>query len=381
DICGHLLHFKHHYAFSLVRDLLGDNLAEHKKSAWIYSHGAYTRYPFQANLYGLPHSVVKECLLGFIQKPKNGLFKKGRNNNFLHWINDSFGGGVAKHFMVPYNTKFWTVSPSSLTCEWLDGIIPVPSLGQVIEGSVDESKRQFGYNARFWYPRNGGINQLPDALARRIKGINTNCEVVQIDTGKKEIKTRSGTSEKFDYLISTIPLPELGHMIKGLTGNTAQVFKKLRFNSVFNLNLGIKERENLDKHWVYFPQREIPFFRAGFFHNFSSYIAPAGRGSMYIETSYSKESPLRGNQLVPRIKQGLRKTGALNDNANILQEDINDIRYAYPIYDRNYKTAREDIFKYLNLYNIIPCGRYGSWRYMSMEDVIIDGKNIGELFL
>ena len=39
-----------------------------------------------------------------------------------------------------------------LTCEWLDGIIPVPSLRQILEGAIEESQRSFGYNALFWYP-------------------------------------------------------------------------------------------------------------------------------------------------------------------------------------------------------------------------------------
>jgi len=31
------------------------------------------------------------------------------------------------------------------------------------------------------------------------------------------------------------------------------------------------------------------------------------------------------------------------------------------------------------LNNIIPCGRYGSWRYFSMEDAILDGKQVADI--
>src|SRR3989338_7951047 len=50
DYSGHLLHFKHKYTFNLVRNLLGNDLLKHQRSAWIYSYGKCTRYPFQANL-------------------------------------------------------------------------------------------------------------------------------------------------------------------------------------------------------------------------------------------------------------------------------------------------------------------------------------------
>ena len=71
DYDGHLLHFKHQATFNLVQKLLNGNLARHQRSAFIYHDGRYIRYPFQANLYNLPSSVSKECLLGFIKASFN----------------------------------------------------------------------------------------------------------------------------------------------------------------------------------------------------------------------------------------------------------------------------------------------------------------------
>ena len=42
-------------------------MVEVERRARIFSHGATTLYPFQANLFGLPPEVVKECLLGVIE--------------------------------------------------------------------------------------------------------------------------------------------------------------------------------------------------------------------------------------------------------------------------------------------------------------------------
>jgi len=380
DYDGHLLHFKHHHTFNLIKGLLKDNLVQHKRSAWIYSYGQYLRYPFQANLYGLPSSVVKECLLGFIDTLKNGRPKRG-NPNFLDWINRTFGEGIARHFMIPYNTKFWTLPPQELTCEWLDGFIPVPSLNQLLEGTIEESQRQFGYNARFFYPKRGGINQLPLAMARQIKNIYTHCQITEINLFRKEIKMISGNKEKFDYLVSTIPLPELPCMIKELPPEIKSAFSKLRWNSIFNLNLGIDSKDCDGQHWIYFPQKDMRFFRIGFFHNFSSSLAPVDKSALYVEVSYSKDKPIDKSNIVLRIKEDLKKVGILKQENRVCIEDINDIKYGYPIYDTYYNQARQEILEYLTRKNIIPCGRYGSWRYMSMEDVILDGKEVAECLL
>ncbi|MCX5705894.1 MAG: FAD-dependent oxidoreductase [Candidatus Omnitrophica bacterium] len=376
DHDGHLLHFRHRYAFDLVGQFLGDNLVEHKRSAWIYSYGRFTRYPFQANLYGLPFGIVKECLATFVKAQSSGYVKK--NGNFAHWINAVFGKGIARHFMVPYNRKFWTVPPAELTCDWLDGIIPVPTLAQVIEGTVEESKRQFGYNARFWYPKIGGINQLPQAIAKGIGNIHMNQSVKKIDLKKKEIWFSCGRREKFDFLISTAPLPELSRLIDGLPKRMAIEFSRLRWNSIFNLNLGIEKREDAGWHWVYFPQKESCFFRVGFAHNFSTSIAPEGKRLLYAEVSYSKEKPIDKLRIISAIIRDLKKTGILDSNDKICAQDVNDISYGYPIYDRNYRLARQRIMDFLGVNNVISCGRYGGWRYMSMEDCLMEGKELAE---
>lgn len=376
DYDGHLLHFKHRYAFNLIKDLLGNNLSGHQRSAWVYFYGRYTRYPFQANFYNLPSPIIKKCLLGFINTLKNNPCKERKNLNFLDWINQTLGKGIARHFMIPYNTKFWTIPPQGLTCEWLDGFIPIPSLTQIIEGAVEENQRQFGYNSRFWYPKKGGINQVPLALASSIKDIYTNCKIVKIDLDKKEIKMASGNKDRFDYLISTIPLPEMPYLIEGLSKEVRSLFKKLKWNSILNLNLGISRKDRSRKHWIYFPQKEICFFRVGFFHNFSPYLVPEGKSSLYVEVSYSKNKPIDKNNIALHIKKDLKNVGIITSEDKICAQDMNDIEYGYPIYDRNYRDARERILRYLNRHNVISCGRYGSWRYMSMEDVILDGRDI-----
>ncbi len=380
DTSGHLLHFKNPYVFNLVRKLLGKQLVKHERSAWVSLGGRCTRYPFQANLFGLPPRVIKECLEGFVRAQKTwrgGHSKKPMN--FSQWTRQTFGPGMTRHFMDPYNTKFWTVPPKELTCDWLEGMIPVPSVKQVVEGAEEESTTQLGYNVHFWYPRRGGIEQLPQAFSKSLKNIYTESKISRIDLGKKEIEMSSGEKEKYDILISTIPLPEIAHLVRHLPREVRAAFHQLRWNSIFNLNLGVSSKSDaLKRHWIYFPQKGTCYFRVGFPHNFSSDLAPARRGSLYAEVSYSDRKPIHKQKVISRITRDLKKSGLLPSKGRICAKDINDIEYGYPIYDRHYKAAREKISGFLNKNGIIPCGRYGVWKYMSMEDAILDGKRAAE---
>lgn len=371
DYDGHLLHFRHRDTFELVKDFLKDNLARHKRNAWVYSYGRLTRYPFQANLFGLPSDIAQECLTGYVNANRKGEVKK--NGNFLHWIKNTFGDGIARHFMIPYNTKFWTVPPQGMTCEWLEGFVPQPTLTQVIAGAREDSQQRMGYNAHFWYPRKGGIGQLPLAFKERLTNVHTGFEIKKINLKKRRLVFKNGAHKNFDFMISTLPLPELPAIIQDIPANITADFRKLRWNSIFNLNLGLRLKEPSDKHWIYFPQKESIFFRVGFYHNFSSSLTPRGAASLYAEVSYSQQRPINRKKIVERIEGHLKRAGIIVTGDEILQRDSNDIKYGYPIYDKNYSAVRARILAFLSENNIVSCGRYGGWRYMSMEDVILDG--------
>jgi protoporphyrinogen oxidase len=376
DYDGHLLHFRNNYTLRLVKKLLPGNLARHNRSAWINNFGIFSRYPFQANLHALPKPIASECLWGFIYA--NSSRANSSQPNFLKWINATFGQGMAKHFMIPYNQKFWTVPLSQMVCPWKDKFIPQPGLADIVNGFFANNRNRFGYNAVFWYPEKGGINQLPRAFEEQIGKVSKNCRVSGIDLEKKEITIKGRGKQKYDILVMTMPLPELAGIIKPLPGKILNSFKRLRWNSIFNLNLGLQGPCQDGKHWVYFPHRDTSFFRAGFFHNFSDNLVPEGKSALYAEVSYSKDKPINKKKITGRIIKDLESAGILSDKNRILVSDINDIKYGYPIYDQHYFRATAAIKEFLFSHNIIVCGRYGSWQYLSMEDTLLDGKRVAE---
>lgn len=377
DYDGHLLHFRNQEALDLVRGLLGDNLQPIKRNSWISSFGCYTRYPFQANLFGLPKNIVRECVLGFINARLNGNINNRNQANFRQWILHTFGPGIARHFMLPYNNKFWKTPAHKLSCEWLDGYVPVPSLKELLNGTISESKKRFGYNTQFWYPKQGGIENLIFALQRHIKNnIHTLHQATEIDLKQGTVTFQNRRKVRFAKLISTIPLPEILKLIRPLPANVKAALNKLKYTSIFCLNLGVARESISDKHWIYFPEKKFVFFRVGFPTSFSSSVAPAGKTSLYVETAYSPERPINRKSLVKRILKDLNKTQILSSGDTLEVCDPLDIKYGYIIYDKNYTESTEIIHRYLNRHQIYSIGRYGRWKYMSMEEAILDGKGI-----
>jgi len=59
-------------------------------------------------------------------------------------------------------------------------------------------------------------------------------------------------------------------------------------------------------------------------------------------------------------------------------KNVLDIPYAYVIHDNfRYKNLPK-IMSYLKNHGIFSIGRYGSWKYVSMEDALLQGKEVAE---
>lgn len=374
DYTGHLLHLRRSRVRRWVRQLLGDNLVRHRRSAWIFSHRVYTRYPYQGHFWGLPPRVAAECLLGFIQARQEG--RPGQARDFASWAREQFGAGVARHFMLPYNRKLWTVDPAQLTLEWLDRFVPRPRLEQVVRGALEDVDDAAGYNAYFYYPRRGGIASLVEALAR---GLRLECgqRVTSIDLQKRRLRTSGGELLAFGNLVSCLPLPRLVGLCRPLPDGVRDRAAELRWAGVYNLNLGLTGKAPA-RHWVYLPERKYRAYRFGYGSNFSDSVAPPGHQAVYVEASYRGGRRPDRRRLRRRLLADLAAAGVRSaaEKPQVVCEL--DIPFAYVIYDRRRTPAVRAIHRYLQRRRVYPIGRYGRWEYSAMEDALAQGIELAE---
>lgn len=375
DIAGHLLHFKRDRHFNEVKMLLKGNFKANRRDSRVWFCDRLVRYPFGSNLFGLPPEVVSDCLRGLRKsRPQSVRLKEKNKIDFKSWVLATFGEGIARRFMFPYNEKFWKYPLETLNAQWAKEWIPVPTFRDVLEGVRRDSSKPFGYNARFWYPQHGGIQSLVDALKRHSESIRTGCEAAGVDLKKKEIIFQNGLKVGYTTLISTLPLPELIRIAKPLPEQVRKASLKLKYISIFNVNLGLNKKIDHRLHWIYFPQQEISFYRMGFASNFSKKLAPQDCSSLYFEFSYSQIAGFNKNNMLENIRQDCLKFGLKFDPTDVIATDFNDIKYGYCVYDHERDESLRVIRDFLKSCGIFSIGRYGSWKYASMEDVMEEAR-------
>jgi len=378
DYTGHLLHFKENWTKALVSEILDGNIVKIERNAAIYSNGRYTPYPFQANTWGLPADVVKDCLLGFINSILEKKDEFGKEENYKDWVENTFGYGIVQHFLEPYNNKLFRCNLTNLSNEWVDEYIPKPDFEMVLDGALGIKTHRLGYNAHFYYPQKGGIQGLVDGLTRSIENIMTGVEVISIDIEKKIVKTLDGNSFSYEYLVSTIPLNKLMQIINPLPENFKKLSRKLEYVSVLDFNLGIARKNISPYHWIYFPENKFVFYRCGFPSNFSDNLAPEGTSSIYVEISMKREELLNEKKIFNKIIDGLVESKILKSYSEVIHSSFKLIDVAYVIYNHERRKIVSEISNFLLKKGLTSIGRYGAWEYSAMEEAIIWGKNTAE---
>ncbi len=378
DYTGHLLHFKHPENREWVVSLLGsDALVEYHRRAFIYVYDRYVPYPFQVNLYGLPPEVIFECLHGFIEMLLENPERK-QTDSFKEWIETTFGRGIARHFMIPYNRKFWCRDLDTITTDWVSWAIPRPGLEDVLRGALGIVDREYGYNPVFWYPRTGGIQILPESIARHLPHVKTRTAVQRIRWKERRVVTSAGVVA-YDTLIATQPLPDIVRQLDPPVPELSEMARRLRALTVVNYNLGIRGSAPVDAHWIYYPESRFVFYRVGFASNFAPTMAPAGTYSLYVEVSLDEtQGGVDLEILRERVINDLQAAGLLASVSDVIVEHPLIIRPAYVIFDRDRREIVPHIRAYLESHGIFTVGRYAEWAYYSMDDTIHSARSHAE---
>ncbi|MCP4599679.1 MAG: NAD(P)-binding protein [Proteobacteria bacterium] len=369
DRTGHLLHLGNSKIRKLVKSLLDEPPLEIERKSRIFSHGVYTHYPFQANTYGLPGEVVAECLSGFIRAIAQGGGVDVRAATFEEFILRHFGSGIAKHFMIPYNTKLWGVHPREITSEWCRRFVPIPKIEEVAAGAVGLTQEKMGYNARFLYPRTG-IEELPNAFARKVGSIEYRTVPKAIDHKRHRMHI-SGEWVDYQTVVSTIPLKSLVKLLVDPPKRILSAAQRLRCSSLRYLDVALDCPAGTDYHWTYVPERKYPFYRVGCYSNFSQRMAPPNKSNLYVELA--SRSPINLNKLMPRVSEGLIEMGIISNANQIVFARPRHLSHAYVVYDTHWDKAVPMLLSWLEKQRIFCAGRYARWEYSSMEDALIQG--------
>jgi protoporphyrinogen oxidase len=363
DLGGHVV-FSHFGEFDqLLQEVMGDDVCEHERASYIRFGDRWVPYPFQNNLRYLEPELVLECLLGLIEAPGGSL-----DMDFGSWMEATFGPGITRLFMRPYNAKVWATPPEKMASAWIGERVSVVDFGRALRNVLlGRDDVGWGPNNTFRFPSMGGTGEIYRRLAGQLGArVHFGREVTRIEPDRKLLHFGDWGTEEYDALVTTIPLDRLVGALAGAPGELLDAAGSLRHTSVCIVGVGYERPLADDKCWMYFPETGVPFYRATNFAKYAAANVPDAdteRFSSYLtESAFASEVGRRAD-LDARVVAGLVTGGVVEDDQDIASVHTIDVEYAYPVPTLGRDRALAAIQPWLMARDIYARGRFGAWRY------------------
>ena len=368
DYAGHFFHFKtDEFKKMFINRVNKSEIIKQDKCTKIFYHANYIDYPFQTNIHQLEKSEFIDCLYDLFNKEE-----KKEYDNFLDMLYGKFGKSITEKFLRPYNEKLYAIDLRKLDKDAMGRFFPYADIKDIIYNMKKNST--LSYNNQFLYPRHGAgafMKILFDNLSSDNVILNT--EVISIDSKKKVALLSNNEEIKYEYLINTSPLNKFLSIIDN--NKYYELSSQLSYNKVLVFNLGFDKKSKLtSEHWIYVPEKKYNFYRIGFYDN----ILGTDRLSMYIEIGYSKDEKIKIDEQLRLTLLNLKEIGVIDDSMNLLSYEsiIMDPAYVHINNDTDKKIKK--FMRVINKKSIYSIGRYGAWTYCSMEDCMVNAKELAE---
>ncbi len=342
-----------------------------KSSVYFSKEQLYVPYPIQNHLSYLGKDLAIKAVNEIISSPG------GKPKTMADWLEQSFGKTLLERFFAPfhdlYTAGLWKeVAPQ-------DSYKSPVNINLVLQGAYEKIPPAVGYNVTYLYPK-PGLNILSQRMANNCN-IEYGKKILQINSKKKEISFSDGSVNKYNNIISTLPLSTM----LDITNLKIDQQNDLH-SSVLVLNIGAtKGKKCPDDHWLYIPDSDCGFHRVGFYSNVDVSFLPSSsrkdndRVSIYVERAYKPDSKPSNREINSYCKKVVKELQSYKfiEQAETVHPTWIEVAYTWSMPGSSWRQAAITELENKGIYQI---GRYGRWIFQGIADSIKDGFFIGGAF-
>ncbi len=372
DMGGHVV-FSHYGEFDhLLDDVMHGDVERHERSSFVRIGDRWVPYPLQNNLHRLPDAVASEALVGLIDAQRSLATMTASDDlpvDFATWMESMFGEGICRHFMRPYNEKVWAHPAAEMSSGWIAERVSVVDWRHAVDSLVRRrDDLSWGPNNLFAFPSQGGTGEIYRRAAEPLAHhIVYDAPITGVDLEIRTVTTATGAVMSFDHLVWTGALDRLIELIADAPDAVRTAAAKLVHNSVTMVGVGYATPISDPGSWFYFPDPNVPFYRATNFAKYAAANVPGARTDLYsswmTEIASSSWRPLEAEGLGDRVDAALRACGLVDDDAERVSTHVEHIPYGYPVPSVGRDAALRVIQPWLMAHDVLARGRFGAWKY------------------
>jgi len=370
DIGPHIIFSKNKQVLDMHTTMIETNRI--RRSNKILYKGRYVKYPFENDLSALDPDERDYCLKEFLSNP----YESYKPTNMLQFFLATFGEGITRLYLQPYNEKIWKFDPACMDTQMVERI-PKPPAEDVIKSANGVPTEGYTHQLYFHYPKSGGFQTLVNAYRDRTlaKGhhIHTGVQIQRLEQKSNGwiIHTNDGPWEA-NQIINCMPLHELFKLLDA-TDEASRHLNSLKFNSIYIILVQVRKDNIGDNFGIYVPEKNVIYHRLNKL-NFlgENYQLPNGQSTIMAEVTFRPGSYLASlpqSQIVDQVIQGL-VAQKLIDAKDIIDTAIRYEPYAYVIYDLDHRRNTDFVLNYLAGRGIYSSGRFAEFEYLNTDGVV-----------
>ena len=394
-------------------------LIRKRKSRILYSGKLYD-YPLKLNLKTIKNigslKIISVGLSYLRSKLKNKEAK-----NLEDFIISRFGYKLYSMFFESYTEKVWGRHPREISPEWGAQRIKGLSIRKVIidiaqkilsklinirSDGISQKNTETSLIERFLYPKYGP-GQMWEEVAKDLKEKNVNIymntPIIGIEFSSDKNKAESivykkdtngeYVKQKYDYIISTMPIKELIKSSKArnqdyvFPSDILKIAESLPYRDFITIGLLIKnisgpQNELLDDNWIYVQEPNVKVGRIQIFNNWSPYLV-ADKKNYWIGLEYfcNEDDDLwnkNDQELITLAKREILELKLTNSNSFIDSTVIREPK-TYPAYFDSYEKIDTLINCVNKIDNLFLVGRNGMHKYNNQDHSMLSGFRAAEL--
>jgi protoporphyrinogen oxidase len=366
DIGGHILFSKDKEALAHELHALGDNVRQGVRANKILYKGLHVKYPFENGIDVLPKEDIVDILHSFIDNPH-----KDKPANFREWMYHVFGDGLTNRYMLPYNEKIWKTPPEEMSLEWVDRV-PRPPLVDLIKTAVGIQTEGYTHQLYFQYPKQGGFESLPKAVAAGLAGkVHTGFHVKALRKvdGGWAVVSDNGEERRYRQVIATLPIGTLFDALGDVPAEVRAASDALRYNSLRVAMVGVNVADLPAYTALYVPEPASLYHRVCYNQVFSPDMVPAGCTSVSCEITVAPGSDLDSwsdAKVMDRVVDDLVRDGIVR-RETVVYRQVHRERYAYVVYTTGYSDRVRRIRDFTDARGIHLAGRFAEYQYVNTD--------------
>jgi protoporphyrinogen oxidase len=396
----HRFFSKNPYLYEFIGNILNEDWVPVKRQTRQYIDGKYYDYPINA-LQALKNvGVMRATKMMFdyvLAKIRYGLFRKPIRN-FEDYVVAHFGRALGQFNMINYTEKIWGIPASEIHPDWAKQRIKGLDLVEVVKDIFLRLFHKKSVTAKslvdtFYYPHKGTgqiYEQIKNILESKGYDIKLSTSPISVTKTKDGFVTTvtDNTGDRYEiasrYIVESVPIHEfinlLGRTVPPKVRNT---IRRLRYRSQVYLFLTLNKKSISDDQWIYLPAKDVPIGRVSEMKNFSPYMSPADKTSLFVELFCFEGDDvwnMKPAELFEYILPFCEQAGFF-DRSHVRQYYHIAKKNVYPIYDLSYKDYLGTVKNYLDtIQGLYFIGRPGRFRYNnqdhSLEMGILAAKSI-----